>query len=103
MRGLFFKLFIWLMPLTLVGCSQPQGIHIEQVKVPVVKVEKCVKQSDIPKQPQPLHAKPAPNEIEGALSLALAKISEWVRYGHQVDPIMKGCSSNDVGVSDASK
>lgn len=92
MRGMFFKTVVWLMPfLTLGGCAHQAGVRVDQIKVPVVVIQKCVNQKDIPLQPKSLHEKAAPSDLETALSWALAKIDEWTQYGHKVDPILKGC------------
>lgn len=90
MLGRSFK---WLLPLCLAACSTPStpGIKVEYIDRPVVQVQPCVKASDVPTRPSRL-ASP-PDNLERALSLALAKVSEWTRYGNKSDVILKGCSS----------
>jgi len=71
----------------------PPGIKVEYVDKPVLVETKCVKAKDIPSRPGPLSASAIPSNIETALSVALAKVSEWTRYGNKTDVILKSCSS----------
>ncbi len=89
MRGVIFKLA----PLLLLGaCATTQpGIRTVMVDRPVVQVEHCVKKEDVPARPSALNSGPAPSNLEQALSLALAKLSEWTRYGHRTDEILRAC------------
>lgn len=90
MLGRSFK---FLLPLALAACSTTStpGIKVEYIEKPVIQVQPCVKASDVPERPSRL-ASP-PDNLERALSLALAKVSEWTRYGKKSDVILKGCSS----------
>lgn len=89
MRGAIFKL----MPLLLLaGCASTQpGIRTIMVDRPVVQVEHCVNKEDVPARPAPLNTGPPPSDLEQALSVALAKISEWTRYGNRTDEILRAC------------
>jgi hypothetical protein len=89
MRGVIFKL----MPLLfLAGCASTQpGIRTVMVDRPVVQVEHCVNKEDVPARPASLNTGPAPSDLEQALSVALAKISEWTRYGNRTDEILRAC------------
>lgn len=89
MRGTLFKLA----PLLLLGaCATTQpAIRTQIVEKPVVITQKCVKVEDVPSRPRPLAQEAKPSDLETALSTALAKISEWTRYGNKTDEIMKNC------------
>lgn len=89
MRGAIFKL----MPLLLLGaCASTQpGIRTVMVDRPVVQVEHCVNEEDVPARPAPLNTEPIPSDLEQALSVALAKVSEWTRYGNRTDEILRSC------------
>ena len=89
MRGLSYKLL--LLPLLLVGCTPGVGIKTQIVTRPVLLTEKCIKKEDIPTLPKPLHDTAIPSDLETALSLTLAKISEWAEYGHQADTVIQNC------------
>lgn len=82
----FIVFLAWL----LVGCSTTKepGVRIEYVDRPVIKVEKCIKKEDVPKQPV---KEVLPDNLESAFALALAKLSEWTGYGKRVDIIVKNC------------
>ncbi len=86
--------FSKLIPLLLLSaCTTTQpGIRIEYVDRPVVTVEKCIRKDDVPKAPSKLP--PLPTDLEGALATALAKVSEWTRYGKRVDIILPKCISD---------
>lgn len=90
MRGIIFKLT----PLLLLGaCATTQpGIRTVMVDRPVVQVEHCVRQEDVPARPATLNSGPTPSNLEQALSLALAKISEWTRYGNRTGEILRACT-----------
>lgn len=89
MRSIVFKLIPLLI---LAGCVKPGvGIRTEIVEVPVIQVEHCVSPEDIPVRPSPLQSGRRPTDLETALSLALAKLSEWVRYGNQTEVVLRGC------------
>lgn len=89
MRGAIFKLT----PILLLGaCSATQpGIRTVLVDRPVVQVEHCLNREDVPSRPAPLNTEPIPSDLEQALSVALAKISEWTRYGNTTDEILRAC------------
>jgi len=95
MHGLRCKLVVWLSPLLLIACTTPStpGIKVEYVDKPVLVETKCVKPKDIPSRPGPLAASAIPSNVESALSVALAKVSEWTRYGNRTDAILKSCVS----------
>lgn len=85
--------FIKLAPLLLLGaCATQHGIRVEYVDRPVITVEKCIRKDDVPKAPSKLP--PLPTDLEGALATALAKVSEWTRYGKRVDIILPKCISD---------
>lgn len=89
MRGIICKLLPLVM---LAGCSTTQpAIRTQIVEKPVIQVQKCVKAEDVPSRPRPLAQEVKPSDLETALSVALAKISEWTRYGNKTDEIMKNC------------
>lgn len=83
-----------LAPLLLLGaCATTQpGIRTVMVDRPVIQVEHCVKKEDVPTRPATLNSGPTPSNLEQALSLALAKISEWTRYGNRTDEILRACT-----------
>lgn len=85
MRGILFSFLL------LAGCATTQpAIRTQIVEKPVIQVEKCVKAEDVPVRPRPLsEAKPV--DLETALSIALAKISEWTRYGNKADEVLTNC------------
>lgn len=89
MRGIAFKL---LPVVLLASCATTPGIKTVLVDRPVIKVEKCIKKEDVPQRPEDLKRTPMPKDLETALSVAIAKISEWTRYGNKTDEIMKNCS-----------
>jgi PBP1b-binding outer membrane lipoprotein LpoB len=85
MRGIIFS------ALLLAGCATTQpAIRTQIVEKPVIQVEKCVKAKDVPARPRPLN-EVKPTDLETALSIALAKISEWTRYGNKTDEVLKNC------------
>lgn len=89
MRGIICKLAPLLL---LAGCATTQpAIRTQIVEKPVIQVEKCVKAEDVPSRPRPLSQEAKPSDLETALSVALAKISEWTRYGNKTDEILKNC------------
>lgn len=88
MRGIGFSLL-----LALTACASTPAIKTVMVDRPIPIVQKCVKASDIPVRPKTLKEEGLPLDLEKALSIALAKISEWTRYGHQTDTILSGCTS----------
>lgn len=91
MLGRSFKFL--LIPLALAACTTTRegGIKVEYVEKPVIQVQPCVKAADVPERPARLSS--PPDNIERALAVALAKVSEWTRYGNKADVILKGCSS----------
>lgn len=90
MRGIIFKLA----PLLLLGaCATTQpGLRTVMVDRPVIQVEHCVKKEDVPARPATLNSGPTPSSLDQALSLALAKLSEWTRYGNRTDEILRACT-----------
>lgn len=75
----------------LAGCSTAQpAIEVRTVDVPVLRVEKCVTGSDIPKRPSDLPKRPA--SISAALDLTYAKVLEWQGYGARADAVLRGCA-----------
>lgn len=90
MRGIICKLAPLLL---LAGCATTQpAIRTQIVEKPVIQVEKCVKAKDVPSRPRPLAQEAKPSDLETALSIALAKISEWTRYGNKTAEIIKNCT-----------
>jgi len=90
MRMISYKLIPWLLLLSACATHQTPGIKVEYVEKPVIVQKACLQSKDIPIVPNRLGA--APTNIETALATALAKVSEWMRYGNRADPIMKSCS-----------
>jgi hypothetical protein len=89
MRGIICKLAPLLL---LAGCATTQpAIRTQIVEKPVIQVQKCIKAGDVPVRPRPLSQEVKPSDLETALSVALAKISEWTRYGNKTDEIIKNC------------
>lgn len=89
MRGIICKLAPLLL---LAGCATTQpAIRTQIVEKPVIQVQKCIKAEDVPTRPRPLAQEAKPSDLETALSIALAKISEWTRYGNKIDEIIKNC------------
>jgi len=84
-----------LIALALAGCATTRtpGIKVEYVDRPVITETKCVKTKDIPTKPGSLSASGIPENVERALSLAMAKVSEWTRYGNKADTILRGCAA----------
>jgi hypothetical protein len=77
----------------LAGCQTPQPRVIEKVVTQPVVVERpvpCIKDTDIPLLPAPLVDAPA--TANAALSLALAKLDEYVKYGAGSQSIMRNCA-----------
>lgn len=86
MRGILFS------ALLLAGCATTQpAIRTQIVEKPVIQVQKCVRAGDVPVRPRPLFQGVKPSDLETALAAALAKISEWTRYGNKTDEIIKNC------------
>jgi len=79
--------------LLLAGCSHT-GIRTQFVDRPVLKVEKCIKKGDIPVQPKKLSEEGMPLDLEGLAAAALAKVSEWTRYGGKADILFSGCTNS---------
>lgn len=74
------------------GCSKPsQGIRVEYVDRSVIKVEHCLKASERPVRPTSLKSEGLPADLEKLASVALAKVSEYVRYSNKTEAIMDGC------------
>lgn len=90
MRGILFKL----LPLILLaGCAhEVPGIRTQIVEKPVLVVQKCIKKEDVPVKPHTLKEAGTPTDLESALSLSLAKVTEWERYGNKTDEIFKNCT-----------
>ena len=77
--------------LALAGCaSAPPAVDVRTVRVPVVRVEKCLAPADVPKRPGALPKRPS--TISAALDVAVAKILEWQNYGDRADAVLKGCA-----------
>lgn len=87
------------------GCSTTgtPGIKVEKVEVPVIQVQHCVETKDIPAKPAALGAKKMPTLLEDQVRVALAKIGEWTKYGNSTDPILRGCASAVVDVTQKAK
>ena len=87
-----------LLPLLLLGAcatTPEKGIKVEYVDRPVITETKCVKVKDIPQRPGSLAASGLPSNVERALSLAMAKVSEWTRYGNKTNEILVSCARED--------
>ena len=85
---------IRLLPLALLlaGCagkSEP-AVEIRTVEVPVLRVEKCVAEKDIPRVPGALPKRPT--NVSSALDLAVAKVLEFQKYAAKADAVMRGCA-----------
>lgn len=91
MLGRSFKIIVGALLLSACATSKEPGIRVEYVEKPVIQAQSCVKASDVPTRPARLST--PPDNIERALAVALAKVSEWTRYGNKADVILKGCSS----------
>lgn len=75
------------------ACAKPeQGIRVEYVDRPVITETSCVKAKDVPSRPGPLSSSATPKNLESALSVALAKVSEWTRYGGRANAILTSCA-----------
>lgn len=75
------------------ACAKPEaGIRVEYVDRPVITETSCVKAKDVPKTPGPLSGAAMPKNTETALSVAMAKVSEWTRYGNKADAILTACA-----------
>ena len=94
MHGLKCKLVFLLLPLTLMACATrgEPGIKVEYVDRPVIQEVPCVKAKDVPTRPAPLKDTALPSNVEAALSVALARISQWTRYGNKADAILTSCA-----------
>ena len=94
MHGLRCKLLFLFLPLTLMACTtgKEPGIRVEYVDRPVIQQVPCVSSKDIPKRPGTLASTTLPKNVEAALSVALARISEWTRYGNKADAILGACA-----------
>lgn len=90
MRGISYKILPWFLLLSACQTATP-GIKVEYVDRPVITETKCVKVGDIPVLPKRLGT--APSNLETALAVSLAKVSEWMRYGNKTDAILKSCSA----------
>jgi hypothetical protein len=91
MRGLVFSL---LFLVTISGCAKPSpAIRTQIVEKPVIQVQKCIAEEDTPVRPEPLAETPVPFDLETALSLALAKIADWTRYGNKTETAIKNCQA----------
>lgn len=76
----------------LAGCATKQpAIQVRTVEVPVIRVEKCVREADLPVRPGRL-ATPRPKNASRALDLAVAKVMAWERYGGEASALLKGCA-----------
>lgn len=79
------------MIVALAGCAtKPPAVEVRTVQAPVIRVEKCVSPSDVPKRPDPLPKRPA--TISAALDIAVAKVLEWQIYGDRASAVLKGCA-----------
>lgn len=86
------KYLVLAIPVLLAACNTAQsGVEIRTVEVPVLRVEKCVKTTDIPQRPARL-ATPRPNNASRALDLAVAKVMQWERYGGEAHALLNGCA-----------
>ncbi len=94
MRGSDFKPAYLLLPLLLAACATrgEPGIRVEYVDRPVIQQKYCLQPSDIPKRPGNLSGTAVPSNLEKALDVAMAKVSEWIRYGNQANVLMNGCA-----------
>lgn len=94
MRGTLSSIFLSLL---LVGCAHTQpGIKIQTVEVPVIHTQKCIKKEDIPAKPASLSKTTMPSNISDVARLALAKVSEWTRYGNKADLVFKACEQGEI-------
>lgn len=80
--------------LVLSACATTHGVQIQYVDRPVIQVQKCLKVTDVPTKPDSLKSHGVPGSLDQALSVALAKVSEWTRYGNKVDVVIQGCVSS---------
>jgi len=94
MRGILFNASI-VLPLCILGmsgCSKPsQGIRVEYVDRSVIQIEKCLKASERPVRPTSLKSEGLPADLEKLASVALAKVSEYIRYSNKTEAIMDSC------------
>jgi hypothetical protein len=86
MRGIIFSL-----PFLITACASDPGVQVKYVDRPVVETRNCLRQEDIPKPPDKLRNTTTPHTIDSALSIALAKIAEWEKYGSAADAAMQSC------------
>lgn len=93
MLGLKCKAAV-LAALALSACATAKdpAYKVEYVDRPVIQQKACLSPSDVPSRPAPLGSSAIPTNLERALSVALAKVSEWTRYGNKADVIMKTCA-----------
>lgn len=94
MRGTLCNLLVLSVMLSACASTRSPGIKIEYVDRPVIQVQKCIKRGDVPARPTALKTSEQPSDLERALSLALAKVSEWTRYGNKMDVIVRNCTEN---------
>ncbi len=92
MRGSVFNLLIGLSLLTACGPRPEPGIKVEYIDRPVIQQKSCIQPTDIPKRPGSLSSVAVPSNLEKALDVAMAKVSEWIRYGNRADAIMSACA-----------
>lgn len=82
---------IVLLCLCLAGCAtKPPAVEVRTVEVPVLRIEKCVAEKDIPRKPGPLPKRP--KTISSALDVAVAKILEMQTYADKADALLRGCA-----------
>lgn len=95
MRGINFKYGFIILSFSLIGaCTKPDapGIRVEYVDRPVIQVEKCIQKQDRPIRPSKLGT--VPDKIEDALSMVLAKVSEFNRYSNKTELILDSCTKD---------
>ena len=90
MRGISFKMLPWLLLLSACATHQTPGIKVEYVDKPVIVQKSCLEPKDIPTRPARLGSPPA--NLETALAVVMAKVSEWTRYGNRADPALQSCA-----------
>lgn len=81
------------MLLLVAGCQTPPTRVVEKIVTQPVVVERpvpCIKDTDIPLLPTPLGS--LPGGANAALSLALAKLDEYVKYGDGSQSMLQTCA-----------
>jgi len=76
------------------GCARTsQGVSVKYVDRAVVQVEKCFKKEDRPTRPKSLKEEGLPADLEKALAVSLAKVSEFFRYSNKTEAILDSCQN----------